>query len=185
MSEPLAVGPAPSGVQVHRKGAAEEIPVWAWREKCAYDPETGVVVSRKTGKEYGHVNKDGYRLASMRFQSVLYHVRIHRLAWALHHGVWPAGELDHINGNRADNRISNLRTSTRVLQALNSKNRKRRDLPEGVVFRPDSWAKPFVARINIDGKLIELGRFSAISDAAEAYREAREAKLSAAGGHHG
>ena len=37
----------------------------------------------------------------------------HRIAYAIHHGAWPKGEIDHINGDRADNRITNLRDVSR------------------------------------------------------------------------
>lgn len=46
----------------------------------------------------------------------------HRVIWALVHGKWPSGEIDHIDGNPLNNRISNLRD---VSRATNSKNRKK------------------------------------------------------------
>jgi len=47
----------------------------------------------------------------------------HRVAWFLHHGAWPMGEIDHINGNAQDNRIANLRD---VTHKENTRNMKRR-----------------------------------------------------------
>lgn len=43
----------------------------------------------------------------------------HRLAWFYVHGVWPVGDVDHMNGNRQDNRIANLREATRSLNMQN------------------------------------------------------------------
>lgn len=47
----------------------------------------------------------------------------HRIIWALHHGRQPNGLIDHINGQRWDNRIENLREATPAQNAWNSKNR--------------------------------------------------------------
>lgn len=47
--------------------------------------------------------------------------KAHRLAWLLHYGVWPKHEIDHINGNRADNRISNLRDVPHHVNQMNQK----------------------------------------------------------------
>ena len=48
-------------------------------------------------------------------------VKAHRAAWAIYYGVWPSGEIDHINGNPSDNSIRNLRD---VPHSLNAKNKK-------------------------------------------------------------
>ena len=50
--------------------------------------------------------------------------RAHRVAWALHYGEWPSDQIDHINRDRADNRISNLREASPVQNARNSSVRK-------------------------------------------------------------
>lgn len=44
----------------------------------------------------------------------------HRAAWALYYGEWPSGDIDHINGDRSDNRIDNLRVVTRVQNNRNA-----------------------------------------------------------------
>ena len=81
------------------------------RETFVYDPESGVLLWRDrdrnlSGKPAGSVDaKNGY--ARVRFQGRLY--LSHRIALAMDQGRWPEGEVDHINGNRSDNRIENLR----------------------------------------------------------------------------
>lgn len=48
---------------------------------------------------------------------------MHRLAWFYVHGRWPTADIDHINGNRDDNRLCNLREATRQQNIQNSKRR--------------------------------------------------------------
>lgn len=81
-----------------------------------YDPETGTLVrkfikgsscnwkDRPTGK----ANKHGHLVVRFKDQYYL----VHRICWAIYHGKWPSGVVDHINGIPDDNRISNLRDIT-------------------------------------------------------------------------
>lgn len=63
----------------------------------------------------------GYRQGTIR-QIRASPLKAHRVAWAIYHGEWPDGVIDHINGDRADNRIANLRD---IPQTLNLRNAKR------------------------------------------------------------
>lgn len=98
----------------------------------------------------------------------------HRVAWALYHGKWPDGEIDHVDGNGRNNAISNLRDVPRI---LNGRNRSRPvNNTSGVLGV--SWhrtGKKWHARIIMLGKTIHLGLFDNIHDAANA-RRAAEAK---------
>lgn len=63
------------------------------------------------------------------------HYKAHRVAWALFYGEWPKHTIDHINGIRTDNRISNLRD---VPHAVNTRNRHDKNADRGVSFHKSS-----------------------------------------------
>lgn len=92
---------------------------------------------------------------------------VHRVAWLWHHGDWPDGMIDHINGNRKDNRIENLRVST-IVQNVHNRVRKTGELSVGVSV---TSAGTFVARIQKYGepKKIYLGTYKTEQEAAAAY----------------
>jgi hypothetical protein len=91
-------------------------------------------------------------------------MKAHRAAWALHYGEWPKHEIDHINGNKMDNRIENLRD---VQTLENGKNRpKQINNTSGVTGVGYSQAKgKWFARIKVNQKLIHLGHFSTKEEA--------------------
>lgn len=98
-------------------------------------------------------------------------VLAHRVAFAIFHGRWPVG-VDHIDGDRRNNRICNLRE---VTQAENMRNVKlRSDNKTGVAgvwpLKRGGWR----ARIKRDGIITDLGVFPTIEDAAEARRIAKQ-----------
>lgn len=99
------------------------------------------------------------------------HVKAHSVAFAIAHGRWPR-EIDHINGDKEDNRLVNLREVTRQ---ENSKNRSMRsDNRTGIVgisARHGKW----LTRIQADGRSICLGTFDKFEDAVAA-RKAAEAR---------
>jgi hypothetical protein len=139
----------------------------------SYDATTGIVAwcgsvkKSQIGKHVGTLTAKGYLRARIRGKAIM----VHRLAWILYHGSEPSEFIDHINGNRADNRISNLRLATSCENARNSKLRcDNLQKAKGV-----SWHKHtqrFSARITFDGKTMNLGYFDTVDSASAAYSQA-------------
>lgn len=99
------------------------------------------------------------------------HYFAHRVVWAICHGRWPVGEIDHINGLKSDNRISNLREVTRKENSRNCRlHRGNTSGVTGVSFHrlTGKWA----ARIQADDKSKHLGLFPSIAEAAAARKAA-------------
>jgi hypothetical protein len=90
------------------------------KEVLDYNPETGVFVSLETGDSIG-CNDEGYVRITMKDRSKHY---AHRLAWLYVHGKWPEGDIDHIDRNKSNNAISNLRDVPRAINIFNAPNRQ-------------------------------------------------------------
>ena len=117
------------------------------------------------GKEAGNFRVDGYR--KLKFCGKQY--LAHRVAWLLHHGVWPIGDIDHIDGNPSNNKLENLRD---VPHNINLQNRKSATIKNktgllGVVKRKNKYA----AHIHKNGKQVYLGLFLTAELAHQAYKE--------------
>ena len=136
-----------------------------------YCPDTGAFTWRKdsgtnklAGKRAGTLC-NGYVTISINKRFY----RAHRLAWASFHGASEFGFIDHINGDRSDNRISNLRECT-VSQNQINRRQTVGSLPRGVFW--SSTRKKFLARIKLNGKSKQIGTFTSSEDAAAAYDKA-------------
>jgi len=79
-----------------------------------YDPKTGIFF--KKGKVFGSLHSGGYLHFRFNGKNEL----AHRVAWFFVHGSWPEGWIDHINGDKKDNRIDNLRLATPSQNRMNS-----------------------------------------------------------------
>ena len=94
----------------------------ALREALRYEPDTGRFYWRKAGgrkrvnEPAGSLAKNGYVMMGVGGKSFW----AHRLAWIYVYGENPAGDIDHINRDRADNRIENLRLATRNMNNGNT-----------------------------------------------------------------
>jgi hypothetical protein len=142
-------------------------------ERFAYDPQTGIITNRVcshkalAGADATCAHTAGYRSVCYSCGKLL----AHRVAWAMTYGEWPAEVIDHINGNRSDNRLCNLRQATRSQNLINSKLRS--DNSSG--FKGVSWCsgkKKWDARIYSATKLRLLGRFKTKEEAIAAYATA-------------
>ncbi|MGJ4857070.1 HNH endonuclease [Labrys sp. La1] len=137
------------------------------RSVLQYDPDTGVFFSLKTKKNIGATDGIGYQ--RFKIGGKLY--RLHRLAWVIIYGEWPAGDVDHINGNTFDNRICNLRVATRALNIANSKlSKKNTSGYKGVSYSKsrNKWQ----SYITVARKHIFLGNYDCPTKAHAAYFEA-------------
>jgi hypothetical protein len=138
-------------------------------DRFLYLPETGQFlwkVSRphiKVGDAAGCLTPTGYVLLSI--DDVKY--KAHRIAWLIAHGSLPKIDIDHINGDRSDNRISNLRAVSRQinLQNMRHANRLNKSGLLGVSPNHKRWA----ASIRINGKKKHIGTFDTPNEAQAAY----------------
>lgn len=99
----------------------------------------------------------------------------HRIAWALHYGAWPKHSIDHINGNRADNRIDNLREAMPWQNSHNAKKMSGQSLPKGVRLMDERYkTKRYSGRVQFRGKRFVTACFETPEQADRALRGLRE-----------
>lgn len=143
------------------------------RRLLRYDADTGHLWwlthegRKQAGKPAGTDIGNGYiavRIAGTRYKA-------HRLAWALQHGDWPDGMIDHRNGIRHDNRIANLRTVSRTVNAQNQR-RPMCDNKSGFLGVSPFRGK-WKATIVVAGKTTFLGHFDSPERAHQEYLQAK------------
>lgn len=138
--------------------------------KLRYDPLTGEFERHtKTGfcPVALTVQNLGYRVIGLRLPLPSMYLA-HRLAWLLTYGEWPSGELDHRDGNKLDNRISNLRLATRNQNCSNIAAYNRNGY-KGTKLKPSGR---FGASIRFNGISVYLGTFDTAKEAGHAYNQA-------------
>lgn len=147
------------------------------RELFRYDEASGQLFWRvnrgrtaKAGQVAGHVDsKHRYRV--IRFLGRL--TMAHRIAWLYVHGVWPSGDIDHINGVRDDNRIENLRDVSRSANLQNQRQASRNNKCGMLGVSLHKETGKFVAQIMAGRKQKYLGLFDTAEEAHAAYLRAK------------
>lgn len=179
---------------------SKEIPIEELPRLLRYEPETGLLFWRErlsSDFSLSRIHKMwntryadqeaftasdglGYKRGAINNNSLL----AHRVVFALHHGHWPS-EVDHINGDSADNRLENLREVSHVENLRNCK--KSRSNTSGIVgVCWDNAAEKWLAQIGVDNRRVCLGRFATFKAAAAARKQAeREHGFSERHGTHG
>jgi len=98
-------------------------------------------------------------------------VPAHRVAWAIHYGVWPTAWIDHISGDASDNRITNLRLVTAVENRRNcARSRRNKSGANGVRWHPQM--QKWHAQIGAGRRNRHLGFFDSFDEALSARAEA-------------
>ena len=121
------------------------------------------------GKEAFNANSGGYKIG------VIFGVKYkaHRVIWAIVHGEWPQGEIDHINGDPADNRIQNLRVVTRI-QNMRNIRRLAKNTSGVVGVSWDNINSNWRTSIKVNGRCINLGRYKSYTLACSVRADAEE-----------
>ena len=143
------------------------------RELAHYCQQTGKFTHlqskgrKKAGMPAGSLRRDGYIYAMFDGHRAM----AHQFAWLYVTGEWPTQEIDHMDGNKANNAFSNLRQVSRRANTENKHTAKRTSTTGllGVVRHRDK----FVAKIVHAGKRTHLGVFETPEAAHEAYVQAK------------
>ena len=139
-----------------------------------YDPLSGTLIrisnlhskSVVPNSRAGYLKKSGYRGISLFGKTYAEH----HLAWFIHYGVWPTGQIDHINQVRDDNRIANLREVTKAENARNRSRNPNSKLGEhGIWFNQRTFK--YVAEITFNGKKVYQKSFDDIDEAIKERKE--------------
>ena len=150
---------------------SEELTAQEVRKLLDYNPETGIftwksgVKSHLLNKQAGcRRKKDGCVVIGLKGKCYL----AHHLAWLFVYDFWPKNEIDHINQNRSDNKIANLRDVDHRTNCQNyriaTKNNKVSGLL-GAAYRDGRY----YSRIRVGNKRITIGSFATAEEAHQAY----------------
>lgn len=145
------------------------------RRHLRYEPASGEFTwitnrhnTMRAGSAAGSPTRLGY--VSIVFRRKRYYA--HRLAWLFEHGIWPAGSIDHIDGNKSNNAIANLRDVCHEVNMQNVHHASANNTSgyRGVSLKRGRWR----ASISVGGKQVALGCFDTREEAHAAYVSAKK-----------
>lgn len=146
--------------------------IFKWLPRQVDGPRAAQWNKKYAGKEAGSARPGGYRRATITVNGQKTIISLHRLAWFIGTGKCAEGDIDHINQNPGDNRLSNLRDVSECINMRNTK--KRRNNTSGIPGV--SWhkqTKRWCAQAHINGRHQHIGLFKDKEDAAKASKEFR------------
>lgn len=142
------------------------------RADFSYDPDTGKLTrisGQRRGRVVGYTVSGGYIAVTHRDKQCL----AHRVAWCIYHGEWPTGQIDHINGDKSDNRIANLRDVSASVNCQNQ-HRARRNSKTKALGVTRTGSGRYMARMFVGGKRFYLGVHDSAEAAHAAYARAKK-----------
>ena len=157
----MKIGSKVQGLSPLTQGFLKEY--FEYRDGHLYWIKNQIRGPKMAGKKFG-CNSLGYIRGKIHQKGYAEHI----LIWLYHYGVWPKDQIDHINGNRSDNRLENLREVNNQQNQFNSSaSRNSTSKYKGV-----SWHKAsgkWQAKISIDRKHYYLGIYNTEQEAVKAY----------------
>ena len=166
----------------------KHIKVWTDEEKLyinenfRYEPDTGLIYykkptyktgsKRKLDKPVGTYLSSGYLQIPISFNRRRFKIRSHRMAWYLYYGKVPVDLIDHIDRNKSNNKIDNLRESNNSKNVRHSsiqkaKEKKRKEGCCIGVYKKGSLKKPYAAIHFVARKMKYLGFYATMVEAAK------------------
>ena len=137
----------------------EDTGVFHWANPVSTAVRQGQIAGRKLNTGYWQIMVD-----SRRYQA-------HRLAWLWAYGEFPPNEIDHVNGDRSDNRLVNLRPATKAENQQNVGARKTNKC--GFMGASPHMSGRWTAQIKHGGKKYYLGLYGTPEAAHAAYKAAK------------
>ena len=132
------------------------------KKALSYDPKNGVLIWTQTNAPAGGLRHKKY--LSVRYRTRQYNYA--PVCWYLHHGTWPVGVIDHIDGDPSNNRIDNLRDVTRRGNQQNLKCHRDGNLV-GATYFPKR--NSYLSRVYVAGTSIFLGWYRTEEEAHISY----------------